>query len=210
MGINKTALKLFGIFFILSFIFYAVGNALMASSINNLSTIIQHKNQMLIGALLITFFHTLANIGLVVFLFSVFKEVFSIQAYVYLMLASISTILLAIGGIFLLMILPLSEWVDGDNEQLLGKLLQKGQFYCYQFGMMLWCVGGFLLCNMLLKTRVVPKWLSVWGLIGYTIFLVGCVFEIFGVEIGTYASIMGGLFEITLAVRVIFREFRTV
>lgn len=208
MNINNTPLRFFGIFFILAFIFYATGNALIETSVNNfedLSTVNQHKNQIIIGTLLITFFHTLANISLVVILFSVFKEVFRIQAYVYLITTLTSTILLAIGGVFLLLILPLSEWANGGNELVLGKLLQKGQFYSYQFGMMLWCVGGFILCTMLLKTKVVPKWLSVWGLIGYTLFLIGCVSEIFGVAIGTYASIVGGLFEITLALRVILR-----
>ncbi|WP_165372210.1 DUF4386 domain-containing protein [Emticicia agri] len=212
MSANNTVLKFFGIFFIGAFIFYAIGNYLIESQIHNLenlSAINQQKNQMLIGALLITFLHTLTNIGLVVILFSAFKDVFNIQAYAYLATTLISTILLAIGGICLVLIIPVSEWANTYNQQLLDKLLQKGQFYFYQFGMMLWCIGGLIMCNILIQTRVVPKWLSVWGFIGYVVFMAGCLFEIFGVAIGTYTSIVGGLFEITLSLVAIFKGFRS-
>lgn len=210
MSTNTTVFKFFGIFFIFSFVFYATGNGLIESQINHLkdfSAIAQHKTQLIIGALLITFLHTLANIGLVVILFSIFKDTFSIQSYAYLSLAIISTIFLAIGGILLLFILPLSEWSTGVDNRLLAKFLQKGHFYFYQFGMILWCVGGLILCNMLLKTKAVTTWLSIWGLVGYTVFLVGCMFEIFGIAIGTITSIIGGLFEITLALVAIFKGF---
>lgn len=212
MSKNKTALKFFGLFFILSFVSYAMGSAMVESSINtpvDFSRISQHKNRIIIGALLIVCCHTLTNIGLAVIAFSVFKDRLSIQACLYLCLAITSTVFLAIGGGFLLLILPLAEWTtDKDMAGLAGKILQKGQFYCYQFGMVLWSVGGGILCSMLLQTRAVGKWLSVWGLIGYGILLIGCVAEIFGQGIGTSASVVGGLFEVTLSLLAVFRGFR--
>ena len=74
--------------------------------------------------------------------------------------------------------------------------------------MMFWCVGGLILCNLLLKTGVVAKWLTLWGFLGYVIFMAGCVFEIFGIAIGIYTSIVGGLFEITLSLMAIFKGFK--
>ena len=129
MSANSTALKYFGIFFIGSFIFYAVGHGMIESAITNpadLLQIQQSTNKIIIGAFLIIFCHTFTNIGLVVILFSVFKDKFSLQAYAYLGLAITSTIFLAIGGVCLLLIVPLNKWAtDNTMAQLSVQILQK-------------------------------------------------------------------------------------
>jgi hypothetical protein len=51
-----------------------------------------------------------------------------------------------------------------------------------------------------LQSKLVPKFLSVWGLIGYAIFFLGAVLEILGFKgVGLVLCIPGGLFEIFLA-----------
>ena len=60
---------------------------------------------------------------------------------------------------------------------------------------------------VLYKSKLVPRLLSVWGIIGYIIFVSSTIFELFGVPIGVLLSIPGGLFEISLSVWLIVKGF---
>lgn len=55
---------------------------------------------------------------------------------------------------------------------------------------------------------VVPKWLAVWGLVGYALHLVGAGAEILGVHISlARSSSPGGIFEVTLAIWLLIKGF---
>ena len=43
-----------------------------------------------------------------------------------------------------------------------------------------WCVGAFIYYTVFYTTRLIPRWLSVWGLLGLTLFLVSAVAVMFG------------------------------
>ena len=55
-----------------------------------------------------------------------------------------------------------------------------------------------------------PRWLAMWGLVGYAVFLTGALLELLGVAgIGLPLSILGGLFEIVFGVWLIVKGFRS-
>lgn len=72
-------------------------------------------------------------------------------------------------------------------------------------------VGGLLLASALLTTRLVPRWLAVLGLLGYTVFLAALPLDLYGLgELDAMlgvALIPGGLFEIALPLLLIARGF---
>ena len=53
----------------------------------------------------------------------------------------------------------------------------------YQIGQASLAVGGVFLCWLLFRTLLIPRCLSAWGLIGYAIFVVGAVAELFGIHV---------------------------
>ncbi len=55
--------------------------------------------------------------------------------------------------------------------------------------------------------RLIPRWLSAWGIGGYAVFLVGAVAEVLGVHIGLVCTIAGGLFEVALGFWLLVRGF---
>jgi hypothetical protein len=67
--------------------------------------------------------------------------------------------------------------------------------------------GGLVLCRVLLRERLAPGFLAVYGLAGYAIFLVGAILEILGHNVGVALSIPGGLFEIAFGVLLIAKGF---
>jgi len=44
-----------------------------------------------------------------------------------------------------------------------------------------WCIGAFIYYRIFFTTRLVPRWLSVWGIVGLALMLVGAFTGMFGV-----------------------------
>jgi hypothetical protein len=69
-------------------------------------------------------------------------------------------------------------------------------------------VGSLFFCALLFRTGLVPRFLAVWGFIGYACFAGGNVLELVGVAgAAMVAAIPGGLFELTFGIWLIARGF---
>jgi Domain of unknown function (DUF4386) len=71
-------------------------------------------------------------------------------------------------------------------------------------------VGSLFFCAVLFRTELVPRFLAVWGFIGYACFAVGNLLELFGVAgAGLVGTIPGGPFELTFGIWLIAKGFRS-
>ena len=69
-------------------------------------------------------------------------------------------------------------------------------------------VGSLFFCVVLCRARLVPRFLAVWGFVGYASFATGCVLELLGAaRAGLPATILGGLFEVFFAIWLLVRGF---
>ena len=69
-------------------------------------------------------------------------------------------------------------------------------------------IGSLFFCALLFRTSLVPRFLAVWGFIGYACFAGGTLLELFGVAgAGLVGAVPGGLFELTFGVWLIARGF---
>ena len=81
-------------------------------------------------------------------------------------------------------------------------------FLAYNIGMAGLGFGSLLYCAALYRSRLVPRFLAVWGFVGYLVFATGCVLELSGVAgAGLVSTIPGGLWEIFFAVWLLARGF---
>ncbi len=219
MIIKLNAARVYGIFFILSFISYATGMALMevvADAPVLPAALKETKFSLVSGAVLIIVLHTLFNIVLLGIMFGVLKAVNLGLSLVYLVLGSMATFLLALGALTLLMPLSASEMISRSNHMddlplnVLFDLASSGNFYAYQFGMTIWGIAGLVLCYLLSRSKLVPVVFCIAGYIGYSIFISGCVLELFGLPYSLACSIPGGFFEIGLSLWLIIKGFNNV
>jgi hypothetical protein len=72
--------------------------------------------------------------------------------------------------------------------------------------------AGLVLSSVLLTSRIVPRNLSILGLIGYPVFLVGTILSMFNLidvthGAGMLALVPGGLFELILPVWLFTKGF---
>ena len=219
MFIHRNAARLWGIFFIISFLAYGIGSGMIDTVTNTpdfLTNVNANNTTIIIGVILIAVVHTFVNIGLPVILMPILKPFHKNLTYGYLSFAIASTTVIVISGIFLILLIPLSsEYVKAGSAATehfvtIGEILKMGGFYAYQIGMAIWGMGGLLFTAVLFKSKIVSRVFSIWGLIGYTVFFTGTIFELFGSSVGVMLSIPGGLFEVALSLWLIFKGFNTV
>ena len=218
MKSHKVAARVFGIFFILTFLSYGIGSGLIDAIVttpNFLSQVNANQTQVVTGVILMALVHTFLNIGMPVIVLPILKPHSRYLAYGYLSAAIVATVILSVGVIFILLLLPLShEYVNASSAampsiDIMGILLKKGAFFGYHMGMAVWSIGGLMFVTILYKSKLIPRPMSVWGLIGYIVFLSGSVSELFGHNdvIEIVSVIPGGLFEIALSIWLIIKGF---
>lgn len=218
MDTHRNVARMFGIFFIVAFLSYGTGSALIASITGTpdfLSNVDANNTMIIVGVILIALVHTFVNIGLPVLMLPILKRFNKTISYGYLSLGIASTTVAVIGAIFLLLLVPLAdEYVKAGSAptshfETMGVILQMGGAYAYQVAMAIWGLGGLLFVSVLYKSKLVPRLLSVWGMIGYIVFVSGTILEIFGYPVGVLLALPGGLFELSLSVWLIAKGFNS-
>ncbi len=115
-------------------------------------------------------------------------------------------VFIAVMVLLLLLQIPLgSEYLkaaapDALYRQALSAVSVQTSQYAYQMGMMTLGIAGVMLCTTLYREKLVPRWLAVWGLVGYTIIFGGMISEMIGSGLGLASSIPGGLWEVFIGV----------
>ncbi len=147
---HTMAARIFGVFFLISFLAYGIGAALfesLASAPDMLATVSANKTLFVVAAILMAVIHTFTNIGLPVTLLRVLKPRNETLYVGYLSAAIVATIMLAVGVVALLLLLPLSDVymsrgsVAGGQLETTAMLLRKANNVAYQIGMIVWSLG---------------------------------------------------------------------
>ena len=126
----------------------------------------------------------------------------------------VQVVMLDVGVLALFLIVPLGqEAIDAGQAsaawaQGLGSLLVQWNNMAYSIGEATLGVGGLFLCSLLFRTRLIPRFLAVSGLIGYVCLIVGMIAEIFGIHVGLMLSIPGIFFEVGLPLWLFINGFR--
>ena len=177
-----------------------------------------NANRVMIAA----FFHLLmapAYVGIAVSLYPVLRQHNPYLAFGFAGFRIIAGVFIIIGVVLLLLILTLSQEFIGAGApsssyfQTLGGLLQAGRDLVNHVAMVLSVsIGGLLYYSLLDRTRLVPRWLSGWGLIAtaLTISATVCVmFRVIGIITTTYIAlnVPMALQELVLAVWLIAKGF---
>jgi hypothetical protein len=218
MNTHKTAARIFGVLFLISFLAYGTGTTLIQSIVGApdiLSRVYTSTTLIVVAALLMGVIHTVTNIGLPVVLRPVLKPRNETLYFGYLSAAIVATVALLVGVIFLLLLLPLSDAFTRSGSAVAGQaetmaiLLREANYYSYQIGMAIWSLGGLMFCFMLYRYKLIPRLIPVWGIAGYAVFLSGCILATFGLDFGLIHTAPGALFEVFLSLWLIVKGFNS-
>ena len=201
--------RILGGLFLAGFLVYGSGASIVASLVGGpdfLNTIASHQSLLALGAFLMLL-NTAVDIAKAVLFFPILERHSKRTALTYFAALIAQVVFLSIGALAILMLVPLSEHADEPGATTLGTILVELNGMAYQVGQMTLGVGALFLCALLFKTRLVPRWLALSGLIGYSSHVAGTIAELFGVEIGLYLTLPGFFFELALPLWLLIKGF---
>jgi hypothetical protein len=178
-----------------------------------MATISAHQTTLIFGAFLMLL-NTVVDVGKGVLFFPILENHGRRSALAYLAFIVVQVVMLDLGVLALLLIVPLGQQVSDAGQasaawaQGVGSLLIQWNNMAYSIGEATLGVGGLFLCSLLFRTRLIPRFLAVGGLVGYVSLLVGMIGELFGIHIGLMLSIPGIFFEVGLPVWLFIKGFQ--
>jgi hypothetical protein len=211
---KKTA-RAVGVVYLAGMVVGVVGNLLIQSVLgapNHLASLAASSMLLGIGAML-WLIAVAGDAAHGVLMFPVLGQHDGRIAVGYLASRILDSVFVAIMVLFILLQIPLgSEYLktggaDISYFQALSNLLMQGQLYAYHFGMTTVGCAGLMLCYTFYRAKLVPRFLAVWGLVGYATILFGSVLEILGFNLQLIHTIPGGLWELFIGVWLIAKGF---
>jgi hypothetical protein len=208
---RMTVSRVIGALFLLGFLSYGVGFSLVTSVVGRpdfLAAISASQKSLIVLGAFLMLLNTSVDVSKAVVFFPILDKHSKGTALAYLAAMIVEVTLLTVGVLALLMIVPLAQHAGDAGAKTLGSILLQLNSMAYQVGELTLGVGATLLCVLLLRTRLVPRWLAISGLIGYPCLAAGCIAEIFGIHIGLYLTMPGFFFELALPFWLLFKGFQ--
>jgi hypothetical protein len=157
-----------------------IGNPILDAP-DYLTNISANESQIIIVAFLV-FLMGVACAGIGLALYPIMKKYSTGLAIGVVGFRVAEGIIEILGGVITIGLLALSqEFVkagapDASYFQTIGAVLKAGDAWLSNGAvLLLWCIGAFMYYSLFYQYRLVPRWLSVWGLVGITLATIGGV-----------------------------------
>ena len=216
MNPNRRTAVLVGALFLISTATFIVSNALITpllGSHNFLAAVADHA-QLMIAATLIALIEGTATVGIALALYPILKRQHPALAlgYAGMRIAELAIAVVGFGLGGLLLVTLSATAANGATSETFGTLLVALRHWTLMLVYLYTAIGGLMLSYMLLRTRLVPRGLSVLGLIGYVALLLAAVLDMLGLidtvaGLGLVGLVPGGLFELLLPIWLFAKGF---
>ncbi len=222
MNTSRKIAIIVGALFIMALVLFLIGQAIyepILGSPDYLDNAYPNRVIVIIGILL-EFISALAVILIPVLLFPLLKKHNEVLALGYVSFRLFEAVLLSVAQIFKLSLVNLSQeylnkgGVDASYFKNIGNSIQSviywvdhdGLIYLFVFG-----IGALLLYSALYKSKLIPRWLSIWGLFSAVAILIASVIATFDISLvlAMLLVIPIGLQEQAMAIWLIVKGFNS-
>jgi len=218
---RKTAI-IVGVLFILALVLFLIGQALyepILSSPDYLDNAYPNRVIVIIGILL-EFISALTVIFIPILLYPIIKKHSEVLALGYVSFRLFEAVLLSLAQIYKLSLVKLSQdylnggGVDALYFQNTGNSIQSVIYWVDHGGLIYlvaFSIGASILYSALYKSKLIPRWLSIWGLIGAVAIFAGSIIATFDISLvfAMLSVIPIALQEQVMAIWFIFRGFNS-
>jgi hypothetical protein len=188
-SVRRTA-RIVGVLFLAGYLAYGVGSLIAKGSADR-----SGSTALFVTGAALMLLNSAFVIGIGVLMFPILRPHNKAIATGYLGTRIFEGVVLAIGVVSLIVVTDSAAAIDANS--VFYNIAEAG------LG-----IGSLFFCALLFRTRLVPRFLAVWGFIGYACFAGGNLLELFGVAgAGLVSSAPGGLFELTFGIWLIARGF---
>jgi len=213
----RATARIVGVLYLAGMVVGIAGNLFIQSILgapDQLSTIAASSALLAMGAVL--WLSTVAgDAAHGILMFPVLKPHSERAAVGYLGARIIDATFIAVMALLILIQIPVGiEYLNAGSSDTsyvhaLSAVLTQANLYAYEFAMITVGVAGLILSFMFYRTQLVPRFLAIWGLIGYAILLLGSVLQVLGLNLNSIHAIPGGLWELSIGVWLIGKGFST-
>ncbi len=204
-----------GVLFLISNVTFLVGAVAfiepMLGAPDYLPILAANRPQVVLGVLL-ELTNAVAYLGIAVLMFPILRQRYESLALGYVGFRIIEFVMQTLTDLSPLALLSLSEMYVGSGAaqagsfQALGTVLISGRDWAFQMVSIMLSLGALLFYAMLYQTRLIPRFLSIWGLLGAAVVLANALLDMFGLPPGNLGVIML-LNELFLGVWLIVKGF---
>lgn len=166
------------------------GTGLMNSvlTVPDYLTSVSPKSTIVIGGMLLWLINDFGIVLIGLLMFPILKKRSELMALTYLSMRMFEAIFLVVGVIFALLLIPLSqEYINAGSTdvttyQTIGSVLKQAEYW-FMTPMQLipLGLGGVVLTFFLYQTKLVPRFISIVGLIGYGLLVPSAILTLLGV-----------------------------
>jgi hypothetical protein len=145
-------------------------------------------------------------------MFPIFKQRFESMALGYIGFRVIEFVMQILAGLSPLLLVTLGDeflstgTLTAPSFQALGSFLLAGRSWAFQMVSITLVLGALLFYTMLYQSKLIPRFISIWGLLGAVVVLVNALMDMYGFPPGNLGVIML-LNELFLGVWLIVKGF---
>ena len=191
MNTNIKTARIVGALFIVATVAYSLGVVLLDPILGGtdyLTNVSANENILIIGAFLVLI-DAVAVAGIAIVIYPVLKKHNEALAIGYVGARIGESVLFSVNVITILTLLTLSqEFVkagapDASYYQTLGTVLLAAGNWAYLLGLGLaFAISALILNFVLYQSKLIPRWLSGWGLVGAALVFANYLLESFGIN----------------------------
>ncbi len=198
-----------GVLFIIATVFLFIGTAIYAPVLDSpdyLETAYPHRIMATIG-ILIEFICVLAIPLIPVFLFPVLKKHSETLALGYVVFRFFEAILFVLVEINKLSLISISQsyvasgTADVSLFQNIGSSIQAWNSWGWSFYVLVFAIGALILYTVLYQSKLVPRFISIWGLISAVMIMVSAILALLEVNLNFPAGAFELIFALPIAVQ---------
>ncbi|MCC1483534.1 DUF4386 domain-containing protein [Winogradskyella immobilis] len=210
MNSYKTSAIAVGMLFIITTLTFMIGDGILQElfSHSNLLPVISDNSSKVVLAVLLQLICGLGVVGIAVIMYPIFKLYNERIAILYVGNRIMECIIIAISGISLLSLLSLSRDHLVISEDAALPFLREYHATFLMLSLVLG-FGAFAFYYLLFKSKLVPRLISVWGIIAVILMVIGLVLDMLGYSPQLLLYIPMGLNELFLGFWLIFKGFNT-
>ena len=182
-----------------------------------LTRVSAHPNQVA-GAVLLWIISAFTSVGIAISLYPVLKEWNAGLALGSVIFRTIEAAFYMVGVVSLLSLLTLSQQfitagaADRTSLQAIGDLLVSIRDHAGLLAVFAFCLGAFMYYYLFFQSRLIPRWLSGFGIVAIILMMAACVLALFsGNRITSYIPLAAPIAvqEMVLAVWLIVKGFNS-
>ena len=224
MNTNRRRERWAGVFYIIAtaapiltfpFVGFLGGGVAGGAIPDYLAHVSTNKSQVIVG-MLIELTWALSVVGIIVTLFPILKNHNETLSLAFFGLRFMEAISNMIHCLLLLSLVTLSQeyeaagFPDTAYFQTVGTLFLKAREWTFLIGSgLIWSLSALVLNVLLYQRTLIPRWLSVWGLVGATVSFVAYLLQVFSINLTEFFYLPIGVQEMVFAVWLIVKGIKS-